>query len=102
MSRAIPVIDITPAVNGQPHAEAVRQIRYACEEIGFLQLVGHGVDLELLDGVYAVADELVALPAGEKEAWISPSGHPFRGWKQRVRSDGARIQERFQACSIDN
>ncbi len=102
MTTSIPVIDLEPVIRGMGHEDVIKQVRYACEEAGFLQVVGHGIDLGLLDRVYDVKDQLIGLPSEEKELLVCPTGHPFRGWKQSKADNGFTIQERFQACNFDD
>lgn len=47
-------------------AEARRKIAEACEDWGVFQVVDHGVDQVLMDGVLRLSKEFFALPAEEK------------------------------------
>jgi isopenicillin N synthase-like dioxygenase len=67
-TRAIPVIDFTPAFRDEPGGlEAVAsQVRRASEEVGFFYLKGHGVPDAVIDGAFAASREFHALPMAEK------------------------------------
>jgi isopenicillin N synthase-like dioxygenase len=93
---AIPVIDLA-----QPRAAVVAALRDALENIGFLQVVNHGVDLAMVGRTYAAKEALIGLPEDDKRAMISES-HPFRGWKRVLDPAGTIIQERFQVCNFDD
>ena len=67
-TRAIPVIDFGPAFHGEPGTLEVcaRQVRRACEQIGFFYMAGHGVPQEIIDAAFAASREFHALPLAEK------------------------------------
>lgn len=79
----VPVIDVAPARAGSSEArlEVAKAIGRACEESGFLVIVGHGVDRGLVDDMYAVTEAFFRLPDDEKEA-VSVQGGGLRGWKR--------------------
>jgi len=68
VSRAIPVIDVTPAFAGQPGAlEAVAaQVRSASERVGFFYVAGHGVPQALIDDAFQASREFHAMPLQDK------------------------------------
>jgi isopenicillin N synthase-like dioxygenase len=96
MTTTIPVIDIS-----SPRATVIAELRDALENIGFLQVINHGLNLSMVDRVYAAKNALIDLPDDAKRALISDT-HPFRGWKCVVDRDGVKIQERFQVCNFDD
>jgi isopenicillin N synthase-like dioxygenase len=51
-------------------------VRRACEEVGFLTIVGHGVDDALIDDVAARSRAFFDLPEGEKEPFRAPAETP--------------------------
>jgi isopenicillin N synthase-like dioxygenase len=67
-TRAIPVFDAGPAFRGEPGGldAAARQMRQACERVGFFYLTGHGVAQSVIDAAFAAAREFHALPLDEK------------------------------------
>lgn len=64
MTTTIPVIDLAPALTGEAGARqrAAREIEAACTDIGFFTVRGHGVPLELIDGLRARARHFFDLP----------------------------------------
>jgi isopenicillin N synthase-like dioxygenase len=62
------------------------ELRRICHEIGFLQLVDHGVDPAFVDDYFNVLQRFFSLP-DEAKATIDKAGSPsFRGW-ERVGSE---------------
>ena len=85
----IPVIDISPALNGGDVGPVVEALRAAITEVGFLQIIGHGFPKELLDRAYASMWEL----EGDEEmlaAMVRPR-QLSRGVYQR-HDEGGRIE----------
>jgi isopenicillin N synthase-like dioxygenase len=78
MDRAVfpPVIDLT-------HPDAPRLIDDACRNVGFFQVVGHGIPQSLLDSVFAVADEFFGQDIPAKLAWASGSAEIERGYSAK-------------------
>jgi isopenicillin N synthase-like dioxygenase len=60
----VPVIDFAPFLNGGPGGKAhvARQIRTACEDIGFFYLSGHDVPTADLTGIFDAARRFFFLP----------------------------------------
>jgi isopenicillin N synthase-like dioxygenase len=67
-TRAIPVIDAGPAFRGEPGRldAAARQMRQACESVGFFYLAGHGVPQAVIDAAFRASREFHALPLEAK------------------------------------
>src|SRR5512144_768670 len=70
-TRAIPVIDFSPALRATPAdpegLEAVaRQVRRASETVGFFYLAGHWVPDAVVERAFAASREFHALPLDEK------------------------------------
>src|SRR3954452_19028577 len=99
---AIACIDIAAFLAGGDPSPAAAAIADACATVGFLQIVGHGIEPELLDAVYASIDDVGALPEAVKDEYGSPTGHPFRGLLRYARPDGAPSVERFQVNRFDD
>jgi isopenicillin N synthase-like dioxygenase len=89
----LPVIDVSPLVNGearavheaQPVQEAqarvARQIQAACRDHGFFYVTGHGVAAGLLDELADASAEFFALPVPEKmEIAMARGGRAWRGY----------------------
>jgi len=68
-TRLIPLIDFAPAFRGEPGGlDAVaREVRRACETIGFFYLAGHGVEPARVEAAFAASREFHALPLEAKQ-----------------------------------
>lgn len=68
----VPVIDITPYVDGGSAAERARVAREmddACARVGFMQILGHGVPDETVDGLTTAVDGFFGLPLETKKTY---------------------------------
>ncbi len=67
-TRELPLLDLAPYYAGEPGAkEALAiELRNAAEEIGFLALINHGVDWNLIESAVAENKRFHALPDEEK------------------------------------
>ena len=80
----IPVIDISGYLAG--HVEAKRRIvddfRTACENQGFLQVIGHSVPADLQSRFIATLAQFFALPTEEKEKVAQSKSKCHRGYER--------------------
>src|SRR5262245_9684030 len=78
----VPVIDIGPflAGNAAGKAAVVSQVKQACEEIGFITVVGHGVPNNLLDDMQRVSYDFFNQPQDEKRKVFKQSSSAPRGY----------------------
>ena len=67
----MPTIDLA----GGP-AGIADEVRNACEEVGFLTIVGHGVDVQLIGEVASRSRAFFDLPDDEKERFRGPAATP--------------------------
>jgi isopenicillin N synthase-like dioxygenase len=65
---SVPVIDIAPFIAGTAEGkrQVAAQVGRACEEIGFLTIVGHGIPENLIQRTYDVSRRFFDLPLEEK------------------------------------
>lgn len=68
---SVPTIDLVVGAAG-----VADDVRRACEEVGFLTVVGHGVDAELIEEVAARSRAFFDLPDAEKERFRAPAATP--------------------------
>jgi isopenicillin N synthase-like dioxygenase len=66
----IPIIDLS-VLQGENVSQAqldevVKQVRYACKNIGFFQIINHGISPELQRGVFQASKKFFELPMSEK------------------------------------
>ncbi len=66
----IPTIDLAPALDGSDAGvdEVAKRLDEVYAEIGFGQVVGHGIDAELIDDLFEASRRFHALPAADKAA----------------------------------
>jgi isopenicillin N synthase-like dioxygenase len=62
----VPIIDLTPFRAGTDRPAVVARIAAACETSGFLIVVGHGVDQDVIDRMYAMTRAFFQQPLDEK------------------------------------
>ncbi len=100
---SIPVVDVSPAVTGGDLGGPAQAIDNACRTVGFVQVVGHGIDTSLLDGVYASAAAVFALSQAQKAALALADGRRFRGLHQDRHAESGRIVfEQFEVNRFDD
>ena len=73
MSFRVPTVDITPYVTGEGDRAAVAAaFDAACREVGFVQVIGHGVPDGVIEGLTTAMDEFFALDLAAKKAYRTP------------------------------
>lgn len=72
----VPVIDISVFLSGDPaaRAEVVAAVDRAAAEVGFMQIVGHGIPDEVRDGLVEAIDAFFGLPIDRKLACVAGNG----------------------------
>jgi isopenicillin N synthase-like dioxygenase len=87
----IPNIDISafldPSSTSSAKSQVVEQVRSACSQYGFLQIIGHGIPLESQRQMLNCCKTLFDLPLRAKEAVSlknSPSRHGYEGMREQV------------------
>jgi flavonol synthase len=102
MTYSIPIIDLEAATRDDVPQELLDQVRAATEEAGIIQVVNHGVPQHLIDDFDRRVGRLLGLPRAQKAELASPTGHPYRGWRQWPDDFGRLELERFNAGQFDN
>jgi len=98
---AIPVIDLHSILATEPTPEQLAPLRTAIEQIGIIQVVNHGVPADLVTDFHSRIDRILALPRTEKATLASPTGHPYRGWRQWPDDFGRLELERYSIGQFD-
>ncbi|HWF53074.1 MAG TPA: 2-oxoglutarate and iron-dependent oxygenase domain-containing protein [Solirubrobacteraceae bacterium] len=78
----VPTVDITPYVENHSaasKAEVARQIDEACRRVGFMQIVGHQIPDDVIQGLGAALDAFFGMELEAKKAFIRPP-HENRGY----------------------
>ena len=102
MTYQIPVVDLETALGDRPPAGVLDAVRSAVEQAGLVQVTGHGIDPALIRELDERAARLLALPRAEKAKLASPTGHPYRGWRQWPDDLGRLELERYNVAQFDN
>lgn len=76
---AVPLIDLSPSATSEGLTGVVEAVRAACESVGFLVVVGHGVPPEVIADLDREARAFFALPYDEK-MHTSSEGGVYRGF----------------------
>lgn len=80
-TQTIPVVDLRDLLSDGPQrASAVSQLSQALAEVGFFALVGHDIDQDLIDRLYAKARETYDLPLEVKQRYERPETMGQRGY----------------------
>jgi flavonol synthase len=99
MTYQVPVVDLEAALAGRaPELDAVRD---AIEQVGLVQVTNHGIDADLIEDFDRRAGRLLSLPRAEKANLTSPTGHPYRGWRQWPDDFGRLELERYNVAQFD-
>ncbi|MDD0838321.1 2-oxoglutarate and iron-dependent oxygenase domain-containing protein [Curvibacter sp. HBC61] len=79
----LPLLDLHDALTpGSPRsAEVARQFRAAAQDSGFFYVRGHGVPQALIDAQFALAEQLLTLPAAVREALSIRHSPASRGFE---------------------
>lgn len=101
--RVIPLIDLSKYVEGSPEEkkEVVRQLGKAFHEVGFVGVVNHGIDKDLVNDFYAASKDFFSLPVSIKTKYRIPEmagqrGYTSFGTEHAKHSKVADLKEFFQ------
>jgi flavonol synthase len=97
----IPVVDLEAALSDSPPAGVLDAVRAAVEQAGIVQVTNHGIDPALIGELDERSARLLALPRAEKAKLTSPTGHPYRGWRQWPDDLGRLELERYNVAQFD-
>jgi isopenicillin N synthase-like dioxygenase len=67
----VPTIDLSGGAAG-----VAGEVRRACEDVGFFTVLGHGIDVQLIEEVGACSRAFFDLPDAEKERFRAPADTP--------------------------
>jgi isopenicillin N synthase-like dioxygenase len=79
---AVPTIDVAGWASGDPDVRRriARAVDDACRRVGFMQIVGHGIPDEVVDGLTTAIDRFFELPSTVKRRSLPPSPAVNRGY----------------------
>lgn len=78
----VPIIDISPLVDGRGDLRGVGEaLEFACREVGFFYIEGHGVEAALLSRLDELSRQFFAWSDADKaEIAMARAGTAWRGW----------------------
>ena len=97
-----PVIDLEAALASDAPQDLLESVRAAAEQTGIIQVVNHGVPASVIEDFHQGIGRVLALPRTEKARLASPTGHPYRGWRQWPDDFGRLELERYSIGQYDN
>ena len=71
----VPIIDLQQWSNGH-RDELAAALDEACRSVGFIQVVGHGIEPRVIDEMLAAADEFFSRPLASKLMAVPPPTLP--------------------------
>ncbi len=102
MTTPIPVIDLAAATATDAPRELLDAVKEATETVGIIQVTNHGIPEHILSDFDQHIARLLDLPRDRKAELASPTGHPYRGWRQWPDDFGRLELERFNAGQFDD
>jgi isopenicillin N synthase-like dioxygenase len=77
----IPVVDISPLINGGNKFDVAKQIRWALSNVGFMYIKNHGIEQSFVDSMFDITLKFFAMSDEEKMALhIRHSDVALRGY----------------------
>lgn len=77
MALTVPAVDISPWVGEGARAartDVAEQVDAACRDVGFIQILGHGIPASVTDGLADAIDDFFADDLEYKSRYITPKG----------------------------
>jgi isopenicillin N synthase-like dioxygenase len=76
----LPLIDLSPLVDGRPAGSTIEQIDAACRDVGFFLVEGHGIPEPVRTGALDAARWFFEHPVPWKERFLIDRSAHHRGW----------------------
>jgi isopenicillin N synthase-like dioxygenase len=86
MTLSLPIIDLGPWLSGDrtARAEVARSFDRAYREVGFLQVVNHGVNERTISGAFDAMNAFFTLEEGTKRRTVPTNPALYRGYSARL------------------
>jgi isopenicillin N synthase-like dioxygenase len=88
----VPLLDLALILDtsnrGSEREEALHTLARACRESGAFSVTNHGLDMQVIGGLLALAAEFFALPAAEKAKIRGGDGPGDRGYRETPMGNG--------------
>ncbi|RHZ82581.1 hypothetical protein Glove_108g19 [Diversispora epigaea] len=103
-SHQIPIVDFSLYETNQ--SECIRQLKYACENVGFFYLKNHGFSQESIDDIFSCIKQFFDFPLEEKTKYnIDESHYGYIGFRHETIDPGNQImgdaKESFNLCKLN-
>ena len=76
----VPVIDISGAHDPARRGGLAKEMVKVAQEVGFMYIVGHGIDQKVIDGVFDMSSHFFDLPDAEKRKIHITKSKAYRGY----------------------
>ena len=105
----VPVVDLAPWASGADRTAVAAAVDVACREVGFFQIVGHGIPTEVITAMRDATNAFFDLPVVSKLRFTSPSPDINRGYAAKGSEAlsyslgeqvGARPPDLFEALNV--
>jgi isopenicillin N synthase-like dioxygenase len=108
---AVPVVDVAPwvdvaAYDDEARARVARELDAACQTVGFVQVLGHGVPDAAVAGLASAMDDFFGLPLPDKLALKVPANRGYSAPKSESLSlslgvePANRMNDFFEAFNV--
>ncbi|MGI3782862.1 MAG: 2-oxoglutarate and iron-dependent oxygenase domain-containing protein, partial [Janthinobacterium lividum] len=108
---AVPVVDLAPwvrveAYDDEARTRVARELDVACREVGFVQVLGHGVPDPVVAGLADAMDDFFGLPLEDKLALKVPANRGYSAPKSESLSlslgveSANRMNDFFEAFNV--
>ncbi|KAK9076511.1 hypothetical protein SSX86_004845 [Deinandra increscens subsp. villosa] len=75
ISTSLPVIDLSMLDHPAHRSQLILQVHTACNQLGFFQVINHGISTMVMKGALDSAEEFFDLPSDEKMCFASADVH---------------------------
>ncbi len=111
MSFEVPVVDLSSwvevdAYDDAARARVARELDAACQQVGFVQVLGHGVPAAAIDGLAGAMDDFFGLPLADKLALEVPANRGYSAPRSESLSlslgvePATRMNDFFEAFNV--
>lgn len=78
--KEVPVVDISPAGDPVRRAALAAEMVRVAQQVGFMYIVGHGIEPKVVDGVFEMSKRFFDLPEEEKRKIHITTSKAYRGY----------------------
>lgn len=97
---SVPTVDMSDCLQGRDDGNVVDAVRSAMADVGFLQIVGHGVPSDVIAAAHDSIQAIDDLPADQRLALMRPR-KTSRGVFEQFADDGHMLSRGYQFVPYD-